>query len=583
MDKDIASGIVMARVSTLHQGVFNDSIDDQLSQLLFAKQRAEIEYKCEIKTIKTFEFAESASVELDSQPVQKALEYCRNSKIHVKFAFIMCMDRLTRAGSVVYSQLKAEFTRLGVILIDARGVIGTKEINTLESLGLKYKWSVYSPTWVTELLEAEKNKEEVRVSQTRMIGAAIRYVRLGYWRGAIPLGFVAERVDTIEHGRRYNLKPHPIESKWFVRMFELRAEGVKVDEEIVDEVNKIGFITRPKNYRDKEDRSKIIAIKGKRGLTVKMLRKYIQNPIYAGVNTEKWLNYDGKLRPVYLKGEGIISVELFNKANHCKVMIIDEGGQPEVYRGKIADWEHKKLKLNPNFPWKQYVRCPICGHQLKGSFSRGKSGKRFPYYHCHLGHKYWAVSGKSLEETISAFVSNVQFSKKFIFNFENKFMIAWRAKLEQLNRNAIDWNKRINEVREKQSMLESKLKFATTQTGFQVIEEEIEKTKGEIAQATVERSKTEDEEVDIQVIVNAAKYWMEHFQFLLQETQNPFHRALLFGKIFDESPTFEELKNGTPKLSSLFALNQAFNMGQNSLSGVEGIRTLDLLRDREAR
>ena len=40
---------------------------------------------------------------------------------------------------------------------------------------------------MNELLTAERAKDEVRDIETRMIGAAIRYVRLGYWRGAISL------------------------------------------------------------------------------------------------------------------------------------------------------------------------------------------------------------------------------------------------------------------------------------------------------------------------------------------------------------------------------------------------------------
>ena len=63
-------------------------------------------------------------------------------------------------------------------------------------------------------------------------------------------------------------------------------------------------------------------------------------------------------------------------------------------------------------------------------------------------------------------------------------------------------------------------------------------------------------------------------------TPNPLTRATLFGQIFEELPTYEELKNGTPKIRQLYALNQAFNEGQDRVSGAEGTRTLDLPRDR---
>ncbi len=79
--------------------------------------------------------------------------------------------------------------------------------------------------------------------------------------------------------------------------------------------------------------------------------------------------------------------------------------------------------------------------------------------------------------------------------------------------------------------------------------------------------KISDSLTDIQTLVNAAKYWMEHFDSLLLETKNQLHKATLFGKIFEELPTFQELKDGTPKLSSLFELNKDFNSTQNQLCG----------------
>ncbi len=582
--------IAITRVSTIKQKVFGESPEEQVDLIELTRKRTSTQFQSEIAILKTFEFAESASVDLQSQPVQKALTYIREYKgdIAIRFAFIKCIDRFTRAGVAAYDSLQTEFAKLGVTLIDAYGVINPTTINTLEHLGLQYKWSVFRPTYINELLEAEKAKSEVRDIETRMLGAAIRYIRLGYWRGSTPLGFVAIQRET-EHGKRFILNPHTEESKWFIGMFELKAEGVKQDQEIVDEINKMGFITRPKKYRDKEDHNKTITIKGQRPLDVKRLRNYIQNPIYAGVNTEKWLYYNGKLNSVYLREGGIVSVELFNKANHGKVVIVDEGGQPKVYKGQPPQWQQKKLKLNPKYPYKQYILCPfvlsdgsICRHNLKASSPKGKL-RYVPTYHCALNHKYWGINAAKLEATIASFVKTIRFSEKFIYNFEQKFIKAWNLKLSQINRNVIDWEKRVLDLRDTQTILEDKLKFATTQTGFQVIEEEIEKTKAQIAKVTIERNRTETNEVDIQTIVNAAKYWMEHFHFLLLETQNPLHRAALFGKIFEELPTYEELANGTPKLSGLFALNEAFNQGQSVSCGSDGTRTRDLLLDRETR
>ena len=89
-------------------------------------------------------------------------------------------------------------------------------------------------------------------------------------------------------------------------------------------------------------------------------------------------------------------------------------------------------------------------------------------------------------------------------------------------------------------------------------------------EATVERNSVEDEEVDIQVLIGSAKYWMEHFYELLIETPNSLTRASFFGGIFEELPTYDDLKNGTPKLRQLYVLNEEYKQGKNTLG--RGVR-----------
>lgn len=569
--------VAIGRVSTSKQDVFGDSLDDQEKQIEIIKNRVEAQFQCKVEIVKNFPFSESASVDFESQPIQKVLTYIRESKIPIRFAFIKSIDRFTRAGAVVYQRLKIEFTKLGVSPLDSYHMMDNKEINALDHLGVKYWWSVINPNIRSELLEAEDSKDEVSRIQIRMIGASIRYVRLGYWRGAVPLGYMTKRVDTPEHGRRLVLVPNPEESKWFVKMFELASFRSKSDEEIVNEINLLGFQTRPKNYHDKENRNKVIDIKGNLKLTSKMLRKYLQNPIYAGVNTEHWLIMDGRLKPVYIKGDPIVSVDLFNKANNGKVTIVDEGGIPRVYKDTTPDWQKHKTKLNPKFPYKQYILCPYCKCRLKGSYSKGKL-KRYPFYHCSNKHKYFGINGNKLEKLIELFIKKVKFSRVFIEKFEENFMKNWKIRIEQLNKNAIDWEKRIIDLRNQQHVFEEKLKMATTQSGFEVIERAIEDIKQKIDQIAFEESKIEDNEIDPQILTSTAKYWMEHFEELVLSVPNPQIKASLFGQIFEVPPTFVDLYNGTPKLSPLFALSACHTKGINTLGGIDETRTRNLFR-----
>jgi len=107
----------------------------------------------------SFIFLESASKE--EQPVQEAIDYCVNSKNDIQLFIIKSIDRFTRGGSYLYDGLKMQLERKGVKLIDIYGVIGTQQINTLEHLGVSFDWSVYSPTKKSEILEAERAKDEM--------------------------------------------------------------------------------------------------------------------------------------------------------------------------------------------------------------------------------------------------------------------------------------------------------------------------------------------------------------------------------------------------------------------------------------
>ena len=244
MDKQLPkeNAIAAIRISSTKQGLEGDSPEAQREQIERFAQTHNINVK------KFFVFIESASKE--HQPVQEAIDYCKNPKNNIQLFVIKSIDRFTRGGSYSYDHLKMQLTRYGVKLVDIYGVIGTQEINTLEHLGVNYSWSTYSPTKKSEILEAERAKDELRDIMSRMIGAEIRYMRLGYSVKSAPFGYVNEKVET-PHGKRCILKPNPKESRWVLKMFELRIKSTMSDQEIVDELNRLGFKSRIYLLRDK--------------------------------------------------------------------------------------------------------------------------------------------------------------------------------------------------------------------------------------------------------------------------------------------------------------------------------------------
>src|SRR3990167_1518747 len=175
---DIAYGITIEAVSSQKQGLIGDSHKDQAKQLPLAIQRTENGIGKKIKIVKDYQLTGSRRVELDLQPLYKVLQDAKNLKHKPEFAFLKSVDRSTRSGALIYAQLKALFIKEGVQIVDVYGVISTQSINTLEHHNIEYEWSKYSPTFVNELLEAERAHSEVRDILTRLIGAEINYTRL---------------------------------------------------------------------------------------------------------------------------------------------------------------------------------------------------------------------------------------------------------------------------------------------------------------------------------------------------------------------------------------------------------------------
>jgi DNA invertase Pin-like site-specific DNA recombinase len=128
MQPPISKNAVAAiRVSTTKQGTDSDSLEAQKEQIERYAENKGIVIK------KFFLFLESASKE--QQPMQEAVDYCKDPKNGVDLFIIKSIDRFTRGGSLSYDLLKTQLDQCGVPLVDTYGVISNEQINTLAHLG----------------------------------------------------------------------------------------------------------------------------------------------------------------------------------------------------------------------------------------------------------------------------------------------------------------------------------------------------------------------------------------------------------------------------------------------------------------
>ncbi len=547
--------VAAVRVSTLKQRMTGDSPEDQKDQIEKHVKVVSPFYQSNIVVSKWFEFTESGSGDFDAQPLLKALDYCKTSDKKIKYFFIKSIDRFTRGGSAIYGLLKMQLAKYGIQLIDCQGIISSQKVNTLGHLGIEYDWSVFSPSFTNELLTAERGKDEVRDILTRMIGAEVRYVRMGYAVRTPPYGLMNVKVDTFEHGKRVVLQPKEEEALHIRRMFEARIKGSLSDKEIVQEINELGYHSRITKFHDKLDQSKIVGIRGGKKLTVKQFQQFIQKPIYAGINIEKWT--EGKAVKCQ-QFNGLVTIEEFNEANRGKIIIEVAGDAIIIHKNKPEKWRLTKRRENPDFPYKQYVLCPRCNNPLLGSAPRSKSGKHIAYYHCSRGHKYWSENKVQFDKTIEDFCSHIKLTKSFRNKFREIMLEEWEKRRDNARSDSVLISNKIVQLKNEQQLLTEKIKFIESSVALKHLEGELERLELEIGTLQNRRDRKESEEVEIQTLINYCMYFMEHLKDLLIEGTNQLKDAAMFGLIFNEVPTYEDLVNGTPSLAPVFELNRDY-------------------------
>ena len=63
---------------------------------------------------------------------------------------------------------------------------------------------------------------------------------------------------------------------------------------------------------------------------------------------------------------------------------------------------------------------------------------------------------------------------------------------------------------------------------------------------------------------------MEHLEDLLLGGTDPMKNAVLFGLVFDQVPTYDEITNGTPSLAPIVKLNEEYKKSKSLSVGSVG-------------
>ncbi|TSC70661.1 MAG: NUDIX hydrolase [Parcubacteria group bacterium Gr01-1014_46] len=556
--------VVQCRVSSLKQSSEGESLERQEESLRrFALDRgwAIVPQTKEYPQGKVWGRAISGR-KTNRDDFEEVLTFIKENPGLVNYYVFKSIDRFTRAGTGEYDRMKKELLKYGVVMIDTLGVI-QPSINTLEELGFEYDWSRFYPSEITENVLATTSKQEVTTILHRMIGQEIRLAQQGYRTRSPSDGYKNEKIF-VEGKKKTIQVPNPNRAQFYRAMFDLRARGL-TDEECVAQVNAMGFQSPIRNRWNKEH-TEIIAKRGGKPLNIKQFQRYIENPIYAGVMCELWTHF----KPIKAQYDGLVSIDLWNRANRGKLILKQASdGSFELIKRSSKTGE-VRVRNNPLYPFK-FLLCPSCSKPFLGSASRGKSGKKFPAYHCSRKHKGIRIPKADFEKAVNAYISNLKFQPDVLNALELVFMNKYRQREKEIVKASGDIHRNIADLEAEQATKLDVLVTTKSAVVREKLEREIEESDKKIKEAQGVRHKIQISRHDIKAFIKDARYVMEHPAELLLNPDDPRSLRDLFGLVFEKMPTYPEIVSGTPKLSLVFELSSGFVPDKNLMVTSRGI------------
>jgi hypothetical protein len=280
---------------------------------------------------------------------------------------------------------------------------------------------------------------------------------------------------------------------------------------------------------------------------------------------------------------GIVSVDTFNRANRGKVYIVPESyavakpGDPVEVLYNYSPWGRvKRMRENPKYPWK-CIPCPFCKSELLGSASKGKSGQKFDAYHCggatkgKRAHPYFRVSKKELEAKVGAYLDKLKFVQGFMDGLELHLLSKYRQREKEILMDSSAISHNVADLKAELASALDAFERAQTDIVRQMMEERITTLDTKIKQAETQRGKIEVNEKSIRAFRHHAEHVMEHPADILISSDDLRSRRALMSLFFVETPNYNEIVNGTPKLQPLFRLSEDFKVNKDHLVTQRGI------------
>lgn len=329
----------------------------------------------------------------------KLLEYCRKNKRKIAAVLVYRLDRISRS-TADYLAVRKKLTESGINIISATEPTGDSPTEKLVE---------------TILAGFAQLDNDIRSERSKN-GMFARF-QSGLFSSIPPLGYIKVNGFVMKDEASFD----KLKKAW-----ELMATGTKSSREMAEIMNKWGF-KRAKN--------------GKRfKITYKFILRIFRSKFYAGILTS----------PRYTEEAKGQHIPMITMETYLKVQEILDGRS----NAKVS---LRKDVYNEDFPLRRFIKCGKCNYGYTASWSTGRLGGRYPYYHCTNKCKSSYIPRATFHDAFAQLLREVDVSKLRLLTLMlvNKIQQYRVARLKQRERITAQQIQKLTS--QKQSMIDKNL------------------------------------------------------------------------------------------------------------------------------
>lgn len=498
-------------------GYIRVSTDRQAKEgLSLQGQKKEILKYCKennINLVKIFEDAGASAKTINRPEFLKALDFCQDPKNMITSFIVWKSDRFAR-DMTDHIMVKGLLSKSGV---------------TLRSVTEHFENNPHGNFF--ENIMAAQNQLDNEVRALRSKNGPERRVEEGGWPYLAPIGYVNQKN---EDGKPTLVKTGDAE---IIRL--LLKEFSKGNLSVI-ETNR---------------RAIALGLTGRNGrqLGLQQTLNMLNNPLYAGLVKTKSLD-----EPIKGLHEGLITVaehheilRLLGKPNHEKIHQTDEG-----------------------WPLRGLLICAECEGRMTGSSPRGRSGKRYPKYHCvnckaSIVKHPVSVDREEIHDAFRELLTMLTPTERAIESFKHSFVARKMKTLKAQRSQIASLNKRITELEDKHDkIIEKYVEGKLTDEDRMRVQNKVSL---ELAQARSEVESIKSLGTDTEILIDGAINLMKNL-VNLWDSSNTKNKMMLQSELFPEGLTYNFVEGfGTIKIGPLYEVKEALESNQSNLVGLVGI------------